>query len=253
MKPDIAQLFERPHKFSEIPSAEMTIGEVTYRLEVSGSEGIHFWNQDAEELTEAFININPKKATAQLRPNCYPEPMMLVVDKEVITYPHTRTTIYTVTPVVLQLVLAADGKEYVLDELKEEKVLHTHYGPVDGGVTCLLSYVPVFWREEEIRIEEDFTAVVPITMINSLEDLHTMQRIVLFTEYLDLYLSEGNLYTNPVSVHILSGKEANVDYQDRSPRAPAAKLIARKRAAKAGRTVKQYFGQKSKAAQEYGL
>jgi hypothetical protein len=253
LKAEIVHLIEKPHKFSEIPSAGMTVSDVTYSLKVEGSEGIHFRKQDAEELTEAFININPKKATALIRPNCFPEPMMLVVDKEVITYPHTRTTIYTVTPVVLQLVLIADGTEYVLDEQKEERVLQTHYGPVDGGVTCLLSYVPVFWREEEVRIEENFAAIVPITMVNSLENLHTMGRIVLFTDYLDLYLSEGNLYTNPVSVRILSEKEANVDYQDRSPRTPATKLIARKKAAKAGRTVKQYFGQKSKAAQEYGL
>lgn len=253
MKTEITQLFESPHRFSSEPFMEAEVGGVVYRLEVSGFDGVYFRKQKGEELSAAFVNVRPKKATALIRPACYPQPMMLVVDKEVITYPRTKTTIYTLIPVVLQLVLSAEGMEQVLDEQKQEKVLRTHYGPVDGGVTCLLSYEPVFWREEEISTNDEPTAIVPLTMVNTLENLHTMQRIVLFPEYLDLYLSGGRLYTNPIAVHILSGREANVDYQDKSPKASATKLVVRKITPKAGRTVKQYFGQKSKAAHEYGL
>lgn len=253
MKTDITQLFERPHKFSSAPSMDVQVGGVLYRLEASGSEGIYFRKQKGEEVSEAFVNVRPKKATTLIRPACYPEPMMLVVDKEVITYPNTKTTIYTLIPVVIQLVLSAEGMEQVLDEQKEERVLKTHYGPVDAGVTCLLSYEPVYWREEEIGLDDEATAIVPITMINNLENLHTMKRIVLYSEYLDLFLSGGQLYTNPIAVHILSAKEANIDYQDKSPKPQASKIVPRKIVPRAGRTVKQYFGQKSKAAFEYGL
>lgn len=253
MKSEITELFEKPHRFASEPSMEARVGDVVYHLEASGPEGIYFRKQKGDELSEAFVNVRPKKATAHIRPACYREPMMVVVDKEVITYPHTKTTIYTLIPVVIQLVLSVEGMEQVLDEQKEERVLRTHYGPVDGGVTCLLSYEPVFWREDEIGIDDEATAVVPITMVNTLEDLHTMKRIVLYSEYLDLFLTGGQLYTNPIAVHILSAKEANVDYQDKSPKAQAQKIVPRKMVPRAGRTVKQYFGQKSKAAFEYGL
>lgn len=253
MRPEIARLLDKSYRFSEEASVDVTVGEVSYHLEASGSEGVYFSKKTGEELYEAFVNVRPKKATAFVRPSVYPHPIMVVVDKEVITYPQTRTHIFTLVPVTVQVVLSADGMERVLDEQKEEKVLKTHYGPVDGGVTCLLSYEPVFWREEDIGPDEEYTAIVPLTMINALEDLHTMQRIVLFPEYLDLYLCEERLFTNPIAVNILSSREAIVDYQDKAPRPHATKVSTRKVTPKAGRTVKQYFGQKSKAAQEYGL
>lgn len=253
MRPDIYKLFESTFRFSEKPTVEIDLDGVAYRLTASGSEGILFQAKKDGESKEAFVNIRPRKATATVRPAYYAQPMMLVVDKEVITYPRTKTTIYTWVPAKIQLILTSEGTEHVLDELKKDEVLRTHYGPVDGGVLCLLSYVRAFWREEEVVTDGGYGAVVPLTMVNTLESLHTMRRIVLFPDYLDLYASGGRLYTNPIAVHIMSGKEANVDYQDKSPRSSALKLVTRKAAPKAGRIVKQYFGQLSKAAQEYGL
>jgi hypothetical protein len=198
--------------FAEESSITTTIINVEYRLEKISDDTMKLIKKIGEGETEKYVGLNTGRAIIGFQPVFYDLPTMIKLNQDLIVGPMRELKILVDIPIKIRLQALTGGDAIILDELKDESLLQSHYGPTYGGIFCNAIYSPVHIAADSIT-ERDFCATMPLTVESNHSHPVTVTRVLVAMDKLMLFLMGDNLVSNRVVMKIKNASEADILYR----------------------------------------
>jgi hypothetical protein len=180
--------------------------------------------------------VGVTETTTHLRfvPSLGPIPLLVFLKNQLLC-PSEATARYIVRlPLYLRVGVADDNHVRRIDELAPPHISKALYGPVDSGSICTSIHSPVapsledledvapeigatlsarpLAADAEIADTRQLVAYTQLRVRNHTEEPHTVTKVMLPADTVSLYQSDDHIYTNQVSMRLLSAHEAELDF-----------------------------------------
>lgn len=204
-------VLQKRYSFAEEERVTISVMDVEYRLEKVSHEVMRVVRKTGENETEKYVGLNTGNAVVTLQPVFYDLPTMVKLNQELIIGPRRDMRILVDIPIKLQLRAEMEGNSINLDELRDEHLLQSHYGPTYKGIFCNAIYSPVHTGPDSIT-KRDYSAAMPLTVESNYARPVSVTRVLVYMDRLMLFLMGDNLLSNRVVMKIKSAHEADIAY-----------------------------------------
>ncbi len=201
--------------FAETSNISIPIMDVEYELVKVSEEIVKLIKKQEATSTEKYAGLNTRSAMFDVQPVFYDLPTLIKLNQELIIGPKREMEILADIPIKFQLQAKVNSDSILLDELKDEHLMQSNYGPTFSGIFCNAIYSPVYTTPDSIK-ERNYCAALPLVLENNYTQSVTVTRVLVQMEKLMLFLMGDKLISNRVAMKIRNASEADIIYQDNS-------------------------------------
>jgi hypothetical protein len=177
----------------------------------------------------------------------YERPYLIRFTTKVHLAPGSTRVIYLAVPLVTKLVLANGAQSVQIDDHREY-ARKAWYGEVHNGILC--TYVEAEYALDMPLLTTDAIAMVRLVNRSTMD--RAISKVMLEPKEMCLMQGDNGLFTNEITVHVLSSTEFHVDYTTTCPGMVQNPRTVVERRISAGRLVLEKFD-KFGISREFGL
>jgi hypothetical protein len=199
--------------FAETSNISIPIMDVEYELVKVSEEIMKLVKKRQATSTEKYAGLDTGSAMFKVQPVFYDLPALIKLNQELIIGPRSKMEILADIPIKFRLQAEVNSDSITLDELKDEHLKQSNYGPAFSGIFCNAIYSPVYTTPDSIK-ERNYCAALPLVLENNHTQWVTVTRVLIQMEKLMLFLMGDKLISNRVAMKIKNTSEADIIYQD---------------------------------------
>ena len=150
-----------------------------------------------------------------LKPTLLDRPLFLALKTPVTLSPGERRSFILERPIAFEILLHRQERSepLILTSFPSMQLKRTSYGTVDQAMVCY------FWESEQVeRAQSGCFALVPVEVINQSTSTVQLKKLVIYKNYMKIYVSADTLCTSAIQVKLNNKKEGFINYQSTLPK-----------------------------------
>ena len=207
----LLSFFEKAHRVDEYLNQDLVFLDTTLRFTREGSS---FYYERNGVLKGCFSEENPY---FKLAPTLLDRPLVLALESPVVLLPNEQRSLYLERPISLELHLSTSSNQkqsHCIDTFPLVDLKRTAYGKVQNAMVCYHWTSPCY---EDWTQAKDLFAVLPLSLDNASKKRITFQKLVIYKNYLQLYLFPSQILTCEVRIKVSSSQDAFIQYDESYP------------------------------------
>lgn len=178
--------------------------------------------KDGDEISSKVLLVPLEELKLREIPAYVDLPVTIKFSPPFVLAPRERRLVYATLPINIEIVVEFDGEEITLEELSIKELKRAWFGEPQKGVLSYFYESSIFNAPSEWDAEDGLT-LVPLDIKNEDDAMRSIERLLIDSYQLSIYLFEERLVSEVVEITVRNG-EVELEYTDRPPSRDAVEL-----------------------------